>query len=84
MSDKCCLVVTPTKEFENCILISQKVMQLMTSKNKALERTFLSLNDSLRASSPFGSHAIFILGEIYLGLARDLGASRERIGTGAR
>ena len=39
---------------------------------------------SLRASSPFGSHAIFILGEIYLGLARDLGASRERIGTGAR
>ena len=24
---------------------------------------------SLRASSPFGSHAIFMLGEIYLGLA---------------
>ena len=39
---------------------------------------------SLRASSPFGSHAIFILGEIYLGLAQDLGASRERIGAGAR
>ena len=39
---------------------------------------------SLRESSPFGSHAIFILGEIYLGLARDLGASRERIGAGAR
>ena len=30
---------------------------------------------SLRASSPFGSHAIFILGDIYLGLARDLGPS---------
>ena len=41
-------------------------------------------NNSLRASSPFGSHARFILGEIYLGLARDLGASRERIGAGAR
>ena len=39
---------------------------------------------SLRASSPFGSHARFILGEIYLDLARDLGASRERIGAGAR
>ena len=38
----------------------------------------------LLASSPFGSHAIFILGDIYLGLARDLGASRERIGAGAR
>ena len=37
---------------------------------------------SLRTSSPFESHARFILGEIYLGLARDLGASRERIGVG--
>ena len=36
--------------------------------------------NSLRASSPLGSRAIFILGDIYLGLARDLGANRERIG----
>ena len=47
-------------------------------------RSAINTNGSLRASSPFGSHAIFILGEIYLGLARDLGASRERIGAGAR
>ena len=43
-----------------------------------------STGSSLRANSPCGSHAIFILGEIYLGLAQDLGASRERIGAGAR
>ena len=52
-----------------------------------LPRQFLKLHrkscGSLRASPPFGSHARFILGEFYLGLARDLGASRERIGAGA-
>ena len=45
---------------------------------------FFHVYFSLRASSPFGSHARFILGEIYLGLARDLGESREGIGAGAR
>ena len=45
---------------------------------------FFHIYFSLRASSPFGSHARFILSEIYLGLTRDLGPSRERIGAGTR
>ena len=37
---------------------------------------------SLRASSPFWSHARFILGEICLGLARDLAGAARGLGRG--
>ena len=53
------------------------------SLNFAIEtKRYCSRDPSLRASSPFGFHARFILGEIYLGLARHLARAARGLGRG--
>ena len=51
-------------------------------ERKSNQEHYYNRGTSLRASSPFGSHAIFILGEIYLGLARDLSRAGRGLGRG--